>query len=112
VRGDKKSVALNGKPSDNNDLPMRQVDKKENCPIGTDKAMRQNKNKKECRIDEPLLQQEPTTNATGNIYSPVRGNQKDAWDKWKTEKTTTLDSQQTYDILHDDINGTSKIVDL
>ena len=28
VRGDKKSVALNGKPSDNNDLAMRQVNKK------------------------------------------------------------------------------------
>jgi hypothetical protein len=60
VRGDKKSVALNGKPSDNNDL-----------------------NKKECRIDKPLPQQESTTNATGDLYSPVRGDDKDAWKAWK-----------------------------
>ena len=83
VRGDKKSVALNGKPSDNNDLTMRQVKKNESCHIGTDKAMRQNKNKKECRIDKPLPQQESTTNATGNLYSPVRGDDKDAWKAWK-----------------------------
>ena len=83
VRGDKKSVALNGKPSDNNDLAMRQVNKKESCRIGTDKAMRQEKEKDKCRIDKPLPQQESTTNATGNLYSPVRENQKEAWDKWK-----------------------------
>ena len=83
VRGDKKSVALNGKPSDNNDLAMRQVNKNESCHIGTDKAMRQNKNKKECRIDKPLPQQESTTNATGDLYSPVRGDDKDAWKAWK-----------------------------
>ena len=112
VRGDKKSVALNGKPSDNNDLAMRQVNKKESCHIGTDKAMRQNKNKKECRIDKPLPQQASTSNATGDLYSPVRESQKDAWKVWSTNKTSKLDSQQTYDILHEDINGTSKIVDL
>ena len=69
VRGDKKSVALNGKPSDNSDLAMRQVDKKESCHIGTDKAMRQEKEKDKCRIDKPLPQQESTTNATGDTYS-------------------------------------------
>ena len=83
VRGDKKSVALNGKPSDNNDLAMRQVNKKESCHIGTDKAMRQEKEKDKCRIDKPLPQQESTTNATGNLYSPVRGDEKDAWKAWR-----------------------------
>ena len=83
VRGDKKSVALNGKPSDNNDLAMRQVDKKQTCRIGTDKAMRQEKEKDNCRIDKPLPQQESTTNATGDLYSPVRDNNKDAWKVWK-----------------------------
>ena len=83
VRGDKKSVALNGKPSDNNDLTMRQVDKNESCHIGTDKAMRQEKEKDKCRIDKPLPQQESTTNATGDLYSPVRGDEKDAWKAWK-----------------------------
>jgi hypothetical protein len=83
VRGDKKSVALNGKPSDNNDLAMRQVNKNESCHIGTDKAMRQEKEKDKCRIDKPLPQQGSTTNATGNLYSPVRGNDKDAWKAWK-----------------------------
>jgi hypothetical protein len=83
VRGDKKSVALNGKPSDNNDLAMRQVNKNESCHIGTDKAMRQEKEKDKCRIDKPLPQQESTTNATGDLYSPVRGNDKDAWKAWK-----------------------------
>lgn len=83
VRGDKKSVALNGKPSDNSDLTMRQVDKKESCHIGTDKAMRQEKEKDKCRIDKPLPQQESTTNATGDTYSPVRGSNKDAWKTWK-----------------------------
>ena len=83
VRGDKKSVALNGKPSDNSDLAMRQVDKKESCHIGTDKAMRQEKEKDKCRIDKPLPQQESTTNATGDSYSPVRGSDKDAWKTWK-----------------------------
>jgi len=83
VRGDKKSVALNGKPSDNNDLAMRQVNKNESCHIGTDKAMRQEKEKDKCRIDKPLPQQESTTNATGNLYSPARGNDKDAWKAWK-----------------------------
>ena len=83
VRGDKKSVALNGKPSDNNDLAMRQVNKNESCHIGKDKAMRQEKEKDKCRIDKPLPQQESTTNATGDLYSPVRGNDKDAWKAWK-----------------------------
>lgn len=83
VRGDKKSVALNGKPSDNNDSAMRQVNKNESCHIGTDKAMRQEKEKDKCRIDKPLPQQESTTNATGDLYSPVRGNDKDAWKAWK-----------------------------
>jgi predicted transcriptional regulator len=83
VRGDKKSVALNGKPSDNSDLAMRQVDKKESCHIGTEKAMRQEKEKDKCRIDKPLPRQESTTNATGDTYSPVRGNDKDAWKAWK-----------------------------
>ena len=83
VRGDKKSVALNGKPSDNNDLAMRQVDKKQSCRIGTDKAMRQEKEKDKCRIDKPLPQQGFTTNATGDLYSPVRDNNKDAWKVWK-----------------------------
>ena len=83
VRGDKKSVALNGKPSDNNDLAMRQVNKNESCRIGTDKAMRQEKEKDKCRIDKPLPQQESTTNATGDLYSPVRGDEKDAWKAWK-----------------------------
>ena len=83
VRGDKKSVALNGKPSDNSDLAMRQVDKKESCHIGTDNAMRQEKEKSKSRIDKPLPQQESTTNATGDSYSPVRGNDKDAWKAWK-----------------------------
>jgi hypothetical protein len=83
VRGDKKSVALNGKPSDNNDLTMRQVKKNESCHIGKDKAMRQKKEKDKCRIDKPLLQQESITNATGNLYSPVRGDDKDAWKAWK-----------------------------
>ena len=78
MRGDKKSVALNGKPSDNSDLAMRQVDKKESCHIGTDKAMRQEKQKSKSRIDKPLPQQESTTNATGDSYSPVRGNDKNA----------------------------------
>ena len=112
MRGDKKSVALSGKPSDNNDLAMRQVNKKESCHIGTDKAMRQNKNKKECRIDKPLPQQESTTNVTGDLYSPVRGSEKDAWDKWTVEKTTRLDSKEMIEILHDDIKGESKIIDL
>ena len=83
VRGDKKSVALNGKPSDDNDLAMRQVNKNESCHIGTDKAMRQEKEKNKCRIDKPLPQQESTTNATGDLYSPVRGDEKDAWKSWK-----------------------------
>ena len=83
VRGDKKSVALNGKPSDNNDLTMRQANKNESCRIGTDKAMRQEKEKDKCRIDKPLPQQESTTNATGDLYSPVRGDNKDAWKVWK-----------------------------
>jgi len=83
VRGDKKSVALNGKPSDNNDLAMRQVNKNESCHIGTDKAMRQEKEKDKCRIDKPLPQQESTTNATGDLYSPVRGDEKDVWKAWK-----------------------------
>jgi hypothetical protein len=83
VRGDKKSVALNGKPSDNNDLAMRQVNKNESCRIGTDKAMRQEKERDKCRIDKPLPQQESTTNATGDLYSPARGNDKDAWKAWK-----------------------------
>ena len=83
VRGDKKSVALNGKPSNNNDLAMRQVHKKESCRIGTDKAMRQEKEKDKCRIDKPLPQQESTTNATGDLYSPVRDNNKDAWKVWE-----------------------------
>ena len=83
VRGDKKSVALNGKPSDNNDLAMRQVNKNQSCHIGTDKAMRQEKEKDKCRIDKPLPQQESTTNATGDLYSPVRGDDKDAWKAWK-----------------------------
>lgn len=83
VRGDKKSVALNGKPSDNSDLAMRQVDKKESCHIGTDKTMRQEKEKSKSRIDKPLPQQESITNATGDSYSHVRGNDKDAWKAWK-----------------------------
>ncbi len=83
VRGDKKSVALNGKPSDDNDLAMRQVNKNESCHIGTDKAMRQEKEKDKCRIDKPLPQQESTTNATGDLYSPVRGDEKDEWKSWK-----------------------------
>ena len=49
---------------------------------------------------------------TGDLYSPVRGNEKDAWDKWTVEKTTTLDSKQMIEILHDDIKGESKIIDL
>ena len=83
VRGDKKSVALNGKPSDNSDLTMRQVNKNQSCRIGTNKAMRQEKEKDKCRIDKPLPQQETTTNATGDLYSPVRSNNKDAWKVWK-----------------------------
>ena len=83
VRGDKKSVALNGKPSDDNDLAMRQVNKNESCHIGTDKAMRQEKEKDKCRIDKPLPQQESTTNATGDLYSPARGSDTDAWKAWK-----------------------------
>ena len=83
VRGDKKYVALNGKPSGNNDLTMRQANKNESCRIGTNKAMRQEKEKDKCRIDKPLPQQESTTNATGDLYSPVRGNNKDAWKVWK-----------------------------
>jgi len=83
VRGDKKSVALNGKPSDNNDLTMRQVNKKESCHIGTDKAMRQEEEKNKCRIDKPLPQQQSITNATGDLYSPVRENKKDAWKAWE-----------------------------
>jgi len=83
VRGDKKSVALNGKPSDDSDLAMRQVNKKESCHIGTDEAMRQEKEKDKCRIDKPLPQQESTANATGNLYSPVRGDEKDAWKAWR-----------------------------
>ena len=83
VRGDKKSVALNVKPSDDNDLAMRQVNKNESCHIGTDKAMRQEKEKDKCRIDKPLPQQESTTNATGDLYSPVRGDEKDEWKSWK-----------------------------
>ena len=83
VRGDKKSVALNGKPSNNNGLAMRQVNKNESCHIGTDKAMRQEKEKDKCRIDKPLPQQGSITNATGDLYSPVRGNEKDAWKAWK-----------------------------
>ena len=83
VRGDKKSVALNGKPSDNSDLTMRQVNKNQSCRIGTNKAMRQEKEKDKCRIDKPLPQQETTTNATGDLYSPVRGDNKDAWKVWK-----------------------------
>ena len=83
VRGDKKSVALNGKPSDNTDLTMRQANKNESCRIGTNKAMRQEKEKDKCRIDKPLPQQESTTNATGDLYSPVRGDNKDAWKVWK-----------------------------
>ena len=101
VRGDKKSVALNGKPSDNSDLAMRQVDKKESCHIGTDKAMRQEKEKDKCRIDKPLPQQESTTNATGNIYSPVREGVKDAWKVWSTDKTSKLDTViETGRMLH------------
>ena len=83
VRGDKKSVALNGKPSDNNDLTMRQVNKNESCHIGTDKAMRQDTEKDKSRIDKPLPQQESTTNVTGDLYSPVRGDDKGAWKAWK-----------------------------
>ena len=112
MRGDKKSLALNGKPSDNNDLAMRQVNKNESCHIGTDKAMRQEKEKDKCGIDKPLPQQESTTNATGNLYSPVRDDEKDAWDKWTVEKTTRLDSKEMIEILHDDIKGESKIIDL
>ena len=112
VRGDKKSVALNGKPSNDNDLAMRQVNKKESCHIGTDKAMRQNKNKKECRIDKSLPQQASTTNATGNLYSPVRENQQEAWDKWKTDETSKLNPQETYNILHESIHGTNDIIDV
>jgi hypothetical protein len=62
---------------------MRQVKKNESCHIGTDKAMRQEKEKDKCRIDKPLLQQESITNATGDLYSPVRGDEKDAWKAWK-----------------------------
>ena len=112
VRGDKKSVALNGKPSDNNDLAMRQVNKKESCHIGTDKAMRQEKEKDKCRIDKPLPQQESTTNATGDLYSPVRENQQEAWEKWKTNETSKLNPQETYNILHESIHGTNDIIDV
>ena len=112
VRGDKKSVALNGKSSNNNDLAMRQQNKKESCHIGMDKAMRQNKNKKECRIDKPLPLQESTTNATGDLYSPVRENQQEAWDKWKTNETSKLNPQETYNILHESIHGTNDIIDV
>jgi hypothetical protein len=45
--------------------------------------MRQEKEKDKCRIDKPLTQQESTTNATGDLYSPVRGDDKDAWKAWK-----------------------------
>jgi len=45
--------------------------------------MRQEKEKDMCRIDKPLPQQESTTNATGDSYSPVRGSDKDAWKTWK-----------------------------
>ena len=83
MRGDKKSVALNGKPSDNSDLAMRQVDKNKSCRIGTDKAMGQENEKDKCRIDKPLPQQESTPNATGDSYSPVRGNDNNAWKAWK-----------------------------
>ena len=83
VRGDKKSVALNGKPSDNNDLAMRQVNKNENCRIGTEPAMGQVKNKNNCRIDKPLSQQESTSNATGDLYSPARNKDQDSWKAWK-----------------------------
>ena len=91
---------------------MRQQNKKESCRIDTDKAMRQNKNKKECRIDKPLPQKESTTNATGNLYSPVRENQQEAWDKWKTNETSKLNPQETYNILHESIHGTNDIIDV
>ena len=45
-----------------------------------------------------------------NVDTPR--NEKDAWDKWTVEKTTTLDSKQMIEILHDDIKGESKIIDL
>ena len=83
VRGDKKSVALNGKPSVDSDLTMRQVNKNESCHIGTNKAMRQDTEKDKSRIDKPLPQQEITSNATSDVYSPVRGDDKDAWKAWK-----------------------------
>ena len=83
VRGDKKSVALNGKPSDDNDLAMRQANKKESCRIGTEPAMGQVKNKNNCRIDKPLPPQESTSNATGDSYSPARNEDQDAWKAWK-----------------------------
>ena len=45
--------------------------------------MRQEKKKDKCRIDKTLPQQESTTNATGDLYSPARGEDKDAWKAWK-----------------------------
>ena len=83
VRGDKKSVALNGKPSDDNDLAMRQADKNESCRIGTEPAMGQVKNKNNCRIDKPLPPQESTSNATGDSYSP-----RVIWDKKTNHQTS------------------------
>lgn len=83
VRGDKKSVALDSKPSDNRDLAMRQQNKKEGCRIGTEQAMGQDKNKSNCRIDKSPSQQGSTPNATGNLYSPVRGKDTKAWKAWE-----------------------------
>ena len=83
VRGDKKSVALVSNPSADRDLAMRQVNKKESCHIGTEQAMGQDKEKDKCRIDKSPSQQVSTSNATGDVYSPVRDSENDAWKAWK-----------------------------
>ncbi len=83
VRGDKKSVALVSNPSADRDLAMRQVNKKESCHIGTEQAMGQDKGKDKCRIDKSPSQQGSTSNATGDVYSPVRDNENDAWKAWE-----------------------------
>ena len=66
--GGNKSVALNGKPSDDNDLAMRQADKNESCRIGTDQQW-DRKKKTTVALINPYHHRNPS-NATGDSYSP------------------------------------------
>ena len=113
VRGDKKSVTLVRKPNDDKGLAMRQVEKNKSCHIGTEgdkqTPMRQVEKSDSCHIVKSPLIKGSDPNVTNDLSPHAREEYENACDKWTT---TTLNSKDVTEIVHDDIKGKSKIIDL